>query len=98
MVDVLGNPLPPEGTFGAGLRFQPPYPTRIKSAKGQPPNDTKFMRGCKTCGASFAQLAAGRSGETGLWTNDMRWYCSVECYPGEVPEAWITPREHQEER
>ena len=35
---------------------------------------------CHTCGASFAGLAPGKTGEAGIW-RFWRWYCSVECAP-----------------
>lgn len=79
MLRLDPSEVPPAGTFGALLRFKPPYPTRQKSARGVPPEPSKFMRCCARCAASFGLLAAGRSGEAGLW-GDSRWWCSQECY------------------
>ena len=58
------------------------YPVRQKSARGQPRPETSIERRCKTCGASFAGLAAGKTGEIGIWRS-WRWYCSIECNPGD---------------
>lgn len=55
-------------------------PLRQKSAHGQPRPNTGIERTCRTCGASFLGLAAGKTGERGIW-DDWHWYCSVECAP-----------------
>lgn len=91
--------VPPLGTPGALLRFQPPYPIRQKSAKGQPPS-RQFMRYCESCHADFLGLAAGRTGEAGLWDDNPAWWCSQECYdadhsePGRFGATPKTPRNH----
>lgn len=54
------------------------YPIRKKSAQGRPRPLYSITRGCAACGACFLQLAAGKTGERGLW-KDWRWYCSLEC-------------------
>jgi hypothetical protein len=56
------------------------YPIRQKSAHGQPKPGTDIERRCRTCGASFVGLAAGKTGEVGIWRG-LRWYCSAECAP-----------------
>jgi hypothetical protein len=53
-------------------------PIRQKSTGGQPPA-RPFMRRCHRCSADFLGLAAGKTGERGLW-HEGRWYCSQECY------------------
>ena len=56
------------------------YPIRQKSAHGQPKPGTDIERRCQACGASFAGLAPGKTGEAGIWHWDTwRWYCSAEC-------------------
>lgn len=59
------------------------YPVRQKSAKGLPKPTTSIERTCRKCGASFLGLAAGKTGEVGIW-NDMAWLCSVECAPPKI--------------
>lgn len=64
-------------------------PVRQKSAHGQPPEPkTTIMRTCKTCRASFMGLAPAKTGERGIWC-DWRWYCSVECATGNVPDDYL---------
>jgi len=55
------------------------YPVREKSACGQPQPKTGIERTCEACGASFLGLAAGKTGERGLWVADWQWCCSAEC-------------------
>lgn len=55
------------------------YALREKSANGEPKPLTSIERRCVGCGASFLGLAPGKTGERGLWTSDLRWFCSVEC-------------------
>lgn len=57
------------------------YPFRQKSAKGQPRPNTTIERICRTCGASFVGLAAGKTGERGIWSSPLGWFCSIECTP-----------------
>ena len=59
------------------------YPFRQRSARGEPRPQTSIERRCRTCGASFIGLAAGKTGEAGIW-HYMTWYCSVECAPAAV--------------
>ena len=59
------------------------YPFRQKSAQGQPKPETSIERRCRRCGASFIGLAAGKTGEAGIW-HAWHWYCSVECAPAEA--------------
>lgn len=68
------------------------YPFRQKSAQGQPKPQTSIERCCHTCGASFAGLAPGKTGEAGIWSSrhDLRWYCSVECAPESVRRGIIS--------
>jgi hypothetical protein len=54
------------------------WPLRQKSANGQPRPNTTIERTCRKCGASFIGLAAGKTGERGVW-NNWDWFCSVEC-------------------
>ena len=54
------------------------WPIRQKSARGEPKPETSIERRCRSCGASFIGLAAGKTGEVGIWRG-WRWYCSVEC-------------------
>lgn len=54
------------------------YPVRQKSVHGWPKPNTSIERRCRTCGASFIQLAPGKTGERGIW-RDWNWYCSAEC-------------------
>ena len=54
-------------------------PIRQKSAAGQPKPHTSITRTCRTCGACFIGLAAGKTGERGIWDDDWKWYCSAEC-------------------
>lgn len=58
----------------------PRYPIRQKSARGMPRPLNQFTRRCRTCGACFLGLAAGKTGERGIWT-EWAWFCSVECAP-----------------
>jgi hypothetical protein len=55
------------------------WPVRQKSAKGQPPEPWDMARTCRRCKASFLGLAAGKTGERGLWSWS-GWWCSQECY------------------
>jgi hypothetical protein len=55
------------------------WPVRQKSAKGQPPEPCPTARTCRRCKASFLGLAAGKTGERGLWSWS-GWWCSQECY------------------
>lgn len=57
----------------------PDYPIRQKSANGQPAEQWKYARTCHKCKASFLQLAPGKTGERGIWTNELIWFCSQEC-------------------
>lgn len=59
-------------------------PVRVRSARGKPPPGSEFERRCQACGASFLGLAAGKTGERGLW-DEMHWYCSTECFPEMKP-------------
>lgn len=67
----------------------PRCPFRQKSARGQPKPRSKFERACRSCGASFAGLVPGLTGECGIWDNRdvLAWYCSVECAPAEARPA-----------
>jgi hypothetical protein len=56
-------------------------PIRQTSARGQPKPITSIERVCATCAASFIGLAAGKTGERGLW-REWTWYCSEECDRG----------------
>lgn len=56
------------------------YPIRERSLNGVPKPETSIERTCKTCGASFAGSAPGKTGERGIW-RDWRWHCSMECDP-----------------
>lgn len=62
------------------------YPFRQKSAQGQPKPNTSIERTCRRCRASFLGLAAGKTGEAGIWHGG-QWYCSVECAPAEARPA-----------
>jgi hypothetical protein len=63
------------------------YPIRQESACGQPKPETSIERCCHGCGASFAGLAPGKTGQAGIWNwHHWRWYCSVECEAGARPE------------
>jgi hypothetical protein len=64
----------------AGARPGREYPVRQKPAHGQPKPETSIERRCRTCTASFTGLAAGKTGEAGIW-RDWRWYCSAGCAP-----------------
>ena len=59
-------------------------PVRVISAHGQPPPTTSIERRCERCGAGFLGLAVGKTGKRGLWSDDGRWWCSVECAPDKV--------------
>lgn len=59
----------------------PTYPIRQNSAKGNPKPNTNIERTCHNCGASFIGLAAGKTGERGVWSQLGAWYCSIECTP-----------------
>lgn len=61
---------------------KPDYPIRQKSAQGKPASPGKFARTCRNCDASFLLLAAGKTGERGIWTQCGHWYCSQECFDG----------------
>jgi hypothetical protein len=50
----------------------PRYPFRQSSAHGEPKPTTTIERTCRKCGASFLGLAAGRTGEVGIWQSDGR--------------------------
>jgi hypothetical protein len=63
----------------------PRYPFRQSSAHGEPKPTTTIERTCRKCGASFLGLAAGKTGEVGIW-HQMAWWCSVECF-GRNPVA-----------
>ncbi len=63
-------------------------PFRQKSARGQPRPHTSIERCCRSCGASFIGLAAGKTGEAGIW-HAWHWYCSVECAPAEARPAGV---------
>ncbi len=53
-------------------------PVRQRSAKGYPRPTTGIERTCHECGASFIGLAAGATGERGVWV-EWFWFCSREC-------------------
>lgn len=55
------------------------WPIRQESAKGLPKPETSIERRCHRCGASFIGLAAGKTGERGIWDN-WHWFCSKECH------------------
>lgn len=57
------------------------FPIRQRSAKGHPPPFSEFTRRCARCRACFLGLAAGKTGERGLW-REWSWYCSQECFDG----------------
>jgi hypothetical protein len=64
---------------------------RQRSLNGQPANDSRFLRGCKACKASF--LWSPRD-QMGIW-RDWNWYCSVECAQRARPDyqdhnAWLS--------
>lgn len=65
--------------------FTPDWPIRQKSAHGQPPEPFSIARTCAVCKASFRLLAAGKTGERGIWPESGRWYCSQECFDGRQP-------------
>jgi hypothetical protein len=67
-----------EAAVLARMRETATYPIRQKSASGQPKPKTSIERSCRGCGASFIGLAAGKTGERGIW-NGWNWYCSEEC-------------------
>ena len=75
------------GWTGLG-HSQSDVPIRQRSAHGVPKPETSIERTCRTCHASFLGLAAGKTGERGLW-RDWVWYCSIECDPedGVYPQA-----------
>lgn len=56
------------------------FPIRQASAHGEPKPNTSIERRCGRCGASFLGLAPGKTGERGLWTVNLTWYCSQECF------------------
>lgn len=57
------------------------WPVRKLSAHGQPKAGSSIERLCAACGASFIGLAPGKTGERGIWTPGLTWYCSEECAP-----------------
>lgn len=64
-------------------------PVRQASANGQPRPETTIERTCRTCKASFIGLAAGKTGERGIWCG-WHWYCSAQCAKGHVPDDYLT--------
>jgi len=78
----------------AGRPSQSTWPVRITSAHGKPAERNQFARSCRTCKASFLGLAAGKTGERGLWSRQ-GWFCSVECAPpGEWPGLVLCDDQH----
>ncbi len=67
-----------EAAILARMRESATCPVRRKSACGQPRPNTSIERTCDACGASFLGLAAGKTGERGIW-GGWKWYCSAEC-------------------
>lgn len=63
------------------------FPIRQKSCHGYPPPLTTIDRTCATCGAGFIPLAPGKTGERGLWTDTLRWFCSQECHDAKTTKA-----------
>lgn len=61
------------------------WPIRERSANGEPKPKTSIERTCRRCGASFIGLAAGRTGEQGVWSSVGEWFCSRECESGQPP-------------
>jgi hypothetical protein len=61
------------------------WPVREKSANGVPAPKTSIERYCVRCRASFLGLAAGKTGEVGIWV-EWNWFCSRECF--ERPKTW----------
>jgi hypothetical protein len=72
--------------FEAGFVFESTMqiPIRQRSAHGQPPPRTGIERCCMGCGASFLGLAPGKTGERGIWTEGLVWWCSEECWKREA--------------
>lgn len=60
------------------------WPIRQRSAKGLPKPFSPITRRCARCGACFLGLAAGKTGERGIWAHDLTWYCSQECAPNDT--------------
>lgn len=58
------------------------WPIRQRSAKGEPKPFSPITRRCARCEACFLGLAAGKTGERGIWTEGLFWYCSQECADG----------------
>lgn len=56
------------------------YPIREHRPNPTPP-PREFMRRCERCSADFLALAAGLTGERGIW-RDGGWLCSRECADG----------------
>ena len=71
------------------------FPVRQKSAHGNPPR-RRFMRFCHRCTADFLGLAAGKTGERGLWDDSGAWWCSQECYDLDHPSPVPTGGEQDE--